>query len=207
MTQREGEILLLRSICGVESAVEIEEKSMDQELNRLTNNFVAEIQKAASRAGRDDMAGLICHFCGASFSDVKLSRCGCSFPESFGCGVRGRTVCPECEAAHKQVAGHLEKLFGTPLVNRVNGRRFKFWHQLSRAVRALDEDAEVTTLPLYCALAACDEFETEKARFRHEVLKAFQDVKFLNFQGLARNLAQEEYDDMLRSVIRTGLFK
>jgi len=181
--------------------------TMDREINRLAENVVAEIQTAIERAGSDDLSGLICFYCGVSVSDVKLSRCSCSFPESFGCGIRGRMVCADCERAHKQVADHLEKIFSTAVVNRVNGRRFKFWHQLSRAVRALDEDAEVTTLPLFCALAACDEFEVEKARFRHEVLKAFQDVRFLNFQGLARNLETEEYDSMLRSVIRSGIFR
>jgi hypothetical protein len=116
-------------------------------------------------------------------------------------------VCEECRDAHRVIAAHLEKIFSTPIVARVDGRRFKFWHQLSRAVRALDEDAEVTTLPLYCALAACDEFDSEKARFRHEVLRAFQEVRFLNFQALARNLETEERDSMLRAVIRTGMFR
>lgn len=181
---------------------------MDRELNRLAENIIADIQKSAQRAGSDDLAGLICHFCGRSVSDVQLSRCGCQFPESFGCGVRGRSVCADCEHAHKQVADHLEKLFGTPVVNRVNARRFKFWHQLSRAVRSCyGEDTEPSECPLFCALAAADEFDGEKARFRNEVLRAFQKVRFLDFQKLSRNLAQEELDAMLRSVIRSGLFR
>jgi hypothetical protein len=199
----EAELELLRKICGADSdARNNEGDSMDHEFDSLARRVATDMVLAASRRGRDDLAGLACFFCGAS--GVKLSRCSCSHPESFGCGINGRTVCPDCEQAHKAVAAHLEKLFGAPIVNRVNAKRFKFWHQLSRAVRAIDPDADVTTLPLFCALADCDEFDTDKARFRTDVLRAFREVRFLDFQALAKNIKQEEIDSLLQSVIRAG---
>lgn len=178
----------------------------DPELNRLVKGTMADMVRNAERAGRDDLAGLICHYCGQTSTETALSRCSCSFPEAFGCGVGGRRICGVCEQAHRAVASHLERMFALPHVNRVNSRRFRSWRELSRAVLDLyPEDAEGESRALFTELAQVDEWDGET--FRRDVLTCFTNAKFLDFQSLAKNLKEQETESMLRSIVRSGLLR
>lgn len=192
----------------LERLYRIEVPTMDQELNRLAERVTSDIEAAAKRAGRDDLAWLVCFFCGRSANEIRLSRCECSFPEAFGCGVKGRRICSDCASAHKQVAAHLETLFASPVVNRVNAKRAQRWRELSRAVRSLyDEDADPTTCPLFVEIAQCDEFDHETDRFRRELLCCFAKAKFIDFQALSRTLRRQQDESLIRSVIRSGFYR
>lgn len=199
MTDGEAEIEFLERIYGGDM-------HYDSELNRLAKNNVADMIRAAESAGRDDLAGLACYFCGVSASQTKLERCSCSFPEAFGCGIRGRRICANCEQAHKKVATHLETIFSLPFVNRVNSRRLQRWREFSRAVLALySENAEVGQRPLYTEIAQCEEWDPET--FRRDLLRCFAKASFLDFVSLAKNLKEQETESLLRAVIRSGLYR
>jgi hypothetical protein len=201
MSDREAELSLMREICGAEDDAEIGVEQMDEEFNRLARNIATDMARAVQRSGTD---GVWCYFCGAS--GVKLIRCDCGFGESFRCGERGRLTCKSCQDAHRSVGTHLERLFAAPTTNRVNGRKFRHFRELNRAVRSLyPDDADVTTMSLFCDLADIDEFENDAPKFRSAVLDAFRRNKFLDFAGLAQSLRREQDDSLIRSFVRSGL--
>lgn len=202
MTSREADILLLNEIAGVENgaASEVKRMSQDSELNRLAANVLSDMTRAAQRAGTD---GMWCFFCGAS--GVKLDRCSCGLAESFRCGAPGRLLCEPCRDAHRAVAAHLEKLFGTKPIVRVSSLRARYSRELSSAVRAIEGDGVGNPRRLLFWLSQLDDFETDSDRFRADALKAFRKSKFLDFQSLARNLKQQRDESLIRAVIRAGL--
>lgn len=197
------ELKLLNLIAGIEDDAKIEVHSMDQELDRLVRNVATDMVRRAERAGSD---GVWCHYCGAS--GVKLTRCDCGFGESFRCGARGRLTCDTCQDAHRSVGAHLERLFAAPTTNRVNGRKFRYFRELNRAVRNLwPEDTDVSSMSLFCDLADIDEFENDPPKFRSAVLDAFRRNKFLDFAGLAKALRQQQDESLLRAIVRSNLFR
>jgi hypothetical protein len=148
--------------------------------------------------------GFHCFFCGEIVG--KAVRCDCGFGESFGCSGLLRHVCDGCVAAHKEVAEALRKMFSFPVVMRANSRRAQAERELydaaSEVVGADADDYDADTQDLRFYLAQADAFYDTKSEFRQKICDAFMRSGLLDFKALAKSLAKQKDDAVIRAICR-----
>jgi hypothetical protein len=149
------------------------------------------------RQSRIRKAGSWCFFCA---DDHSLARCGCSMPESLGC--HGQRVCSDCANAHRALVGHLRRMFKAPIVDRSSCVRAKLHRQLFGAAEELSDAGTPLEKTLHHFLAQADPYDDEKPHFKGTVVDAFEQSKFSDFQGLARELAREIDSDLVNKAMR-----
>jgi hypothetical protein len=104
------------------------------------------------------------------------------------------------------VAAHLEQMFAAKRVSRLSSVRARLFRNLHRAALPDDDNFDPANPCgqhelLHFHLAQADEFEDTQGRFRENVLRAFKKAKFLDFQGLDRELARVKENEISRAAL------
>lgn len=175
----------------------------DFELNQLAANVLGDLTRAAERAGTD--GGVWCFGCGRSGG--ALDRCECGLSETFACA--GHLFCIDCRKARQAVANHIQKLLDAKRVDRVSSIRLRLLRELRSAARTVEgEDSDAGDERLLSFwLANADEFGDSTEAFRAGILRAFRETSFLDFVGLAESLRKAQDESLIRSIVRSGLFR
>lgn len=164
----------------------------ENEANAALEQLIREELEAERRVGKDYGPNYSCFSCG--HHSEALDPCKCDYPREFGC-VNLHALCPNCRTAHEDVADFLTAMFREKRVSyRVDARRARAFRFLRDALESVAEQyANSSATKLRSLLGrSADPWTDEPADFRIAVLDAFSRAKFLDFQSLSRQLAEEE---------------